>query len=54
MDFSQIIEGVKQVGFPVAFVVYLLYLLQTDLKELTERIIELDTYVKTKLGGGGN
>lgn len=52
LDLTTIWEGIKTVGFPIALVIYLLYITQTDLKELKEKVIELDTYIRTKLGGG--
>jgi len=51
MDWNILWTGVQQVGFPVVLVLYLLYIIQTDLKQLNDSITELLTYVKAKMGG---
>lgn len=45
------IQLIRDVGFPIAITGYLLIRMERTIKELNDKLIQLETYIKAKLGG---
>ena len=45
------VQLIRDVGFPIVITLYILIRLEAAVRELSDKLTEMITYVKAKLGG---